>query len=166
MHELLRQYAAEKLEGSREADTARDAHCAYYARFLYQREADLKGQRQLGAMDEIDAEFENARVAWNRGLKQKDYSAIKQLLRSLGWYCTYRSRDQEIEELLQKAQQQLASHCGDEPHPIWARISVAKFYANPNNIDRGQIEMSLAISQRYDDREMITLKPYLSSRKA
>lgn len=72
MHEVLRGYAAEKLATSEMANVARDAHSAYFAEFLHQREADLKGRRQLGALDEIEADFENVRAAWNWALEQKN----------------------------------------------------------------------------------------------
>ena len=85
LHELLRQYVADKLETSGEANAARDAHSVYYADFLYQREEDLKGRRQLGALDEIEADFENVRAAWIWAIKQMNYTVIGQLLRSLGW---------------------------------------------------------------------------------
>jgi len=66
LHEILRQYAAEKLAGlpGEEQDT-RDRHARYYLRFLHQREDDLKGRRQVEALDEIAAEVENVRAAWH-----------------------------------------------------------------------------------------------------
>jgi tetratricopeptide (TPR) repeat protein len=157
MHELLRSYAAEKLKTSEKADVARDSHSAYYAEFLHQREADLKGRRQLGALDEIEADFENARAAWNWALKVENCIAIGQLLRSLGWFCTFRSRSQEHKELLQQARRQLAPCPGDEPHPVWGRILVAEFYARPHEIDRSQVERGLAIAERHRDLEAMAV---------
>ncbi len=157
MHELLRQYAAEKLEISGEINAARDAHSAYYAEFLHQREADLEGRRQLEAIEEIEADFENARAAWNWALKQKNYAAIGQLLSSLSWFCTYRSRNQENKELFQQAREQLAPDPGDEPHLVWGRILAAEFFARPSEVDRAQIERALAIAQQYGHRGMIAV---------
>ncbi len=157
MHELLRQYAAEKLETLGGADAARDAHSAYYAEFLHQREADLKGRRQLEALDEIEADFENGRAAWNWALKQKNYTAISQSLRSLGWFCEFRSRNQEYEELFQRAREQLAPGPDDEPHPVWGRILVAEFYARHHEVDSAQIERGLAIVQKHSDLEAIAV---------
>jgi predicted ATPase len=61
MHELLRQYAKEKLADQGTTERLRDAHCAYYLTFLGQHERDLKARRQLEAMNEVDPEFENIR---------------------------------------------------------------------------------------------------------
>lgn len=65
VHELLRQYAAEKLAQSPE-DVAEvyDRHCAYYADFLYRRRFDVRGGRQRAAVAEIEPELENIRAAW------------------------------------------------------------------------------------------------------
>jgi predicted ATPase/DNA-binding SARP family transcriptional activator len=157
VHDLLRGYAAEKLETSGEADAVRDAYCAYYAGFLHQREADLKGRRQLGALDEIEADFENVRAAWNWALEQKNYTVIGRLVRSLGWFCKFRSRHQEHEELLQRAREQLAPGPDDEPHPVWGRILIAEYYARPHEVDRSQVERGLAILQKHgDDLETIS----------
>ncbi|NIP84114.1 MAG: AAA family ATPase, partial [Planctomycetales bacterium] len=66
IHELLRQYAAEKLlgEGPAEEEAARDRHCTYYAGFLRQREAHLIGRNQKQALAEVGAEIENVRAGW------------------------------------------------------------------------------------------------------
>jgi serine/threonine protein kinase/predicted ATPase len=155
MQELLRQYTTEKLEASGAADAARDAHSTYYADFLHQRERDLKGHRQLAALAEIDIEFENARTAWNWALNQKDYAVAKLLLGSLGWYCTFRGRNREHQELFRHAREQLAPVTGEEAHPVWGRILVAEFYASPHEVDSQQIETSLAIAQQHDDRGIV-----------
>jgi len=66
IHELLRQYAAEKLRKVPAEDAAaRDSHCAYYAGFLQGREAQLLGRGQRQALAEIGAEIENVRTAWD-----------------------------------------------------------------------------------------------------
>jgi predicted ATPase/DNA-binding SARP family transcriptional activator len=157
VHELLRGYAAEKLETSGEADAVRDAYCAYYAGFLHQREADLKGRRQLGALDEIEADFENARAAWNWALKQKNYAAACQLVRSLGWFCEFRSRYHEHRELFQRAREQLAPGLDDEPHRVWGRILVADFFTRRHEVDSTQIERGLAIARKHNDLEVIVV---------
>lgn len=66
VHELLRQYAEEKLDGSPAAsEAAHDRHCAYYAAALEGWAEDLKGSRQQVALAEITADGENARAVWN-----------------------------------------------------------------------------------------------------
>src|SRR5690606_27250742 len=64
LHELLRQYADEELEATGASESTRAAHSAYYAAFIHERVEDLKGRRQIEAITEINADFENARTAW------------------------------------------------------------------------------------------------------
>ena len=106
----------------------------------------LTASESTGDKDQYEADHENARAAWNWALKQKNYTAIGQLLRSLSWFCAYRSRNQERKELFQQAREQLAPGPDDEPHPVWGRILAAEFFARPSEVDRAQIERSLAIA--------------------
>ena len=65
IHELLRQYAAERLAQSPDAgETARDRHAAFYAAALEQWAIDLRGARQQAALAEMEADIENARASW------------------------------------------------------------------------------------------------------
>ena len=64
LHELLRQYAEERLEGCGQKNATRDAHSAYYADLLEKLWPDVKGRRQVGALFEMDTDLENLRAAW------------------------------------------------------------------------------------------------------
>ncbi|MFC2053571.1 LuxR C-terminal-related transcriptional regulator [Chloroflexota bacterium] len=65
VHELLRQCAQERLEKTPETSvSAQEAHAAYYAEFMQQRWEYLKGDRQMQALAEIEADIENVRAAW------------------------------------------------------------------------------------------------------
>jgi predicted ATPase len=86
-HELLRQYAVEKLETSGQADAARAAHSAYYAEFLHQRETDLSVHKQSKTLDEIDANLENVLAAWAWALQRKDYPTIRRAMEGLRLFC-------------------------------------------------------------------------------
>src|SRR5436305_12227069 len=56
IHELLRQYGAERLTETQQGARIRDKHGRYFADFMARREADLKGRRQLAALNEIAAD--------------------------------------------------------------------------------------------------------------
>ncbi|MBI5667652.1 MAG: tetratricopeptide repeat protein [Chloroflexi bacterium] len=60
VHELLRQYAEQKLTPD-EKQATRDAHSSYYLNLLHQRQRDLEGGRQLEALREIGSDIENVR---------------------------------------------------------------------------------------------------------
>ncbi len=104
LHELVRQYAAEQLNTSGEADALRDGHSAYYLDFLAQREADIKGRRQLPALKEIAADFDNVRVAWSRALQRKDATLVSGTLEGLTHFCDMTARQWQGEELLLEAE--------------------------------------------------------------
>jgi predicted ATPase/DNA-binding CsgD family transcriptional regulator len=73
IHELLRQYAQEKLEAKPEARiNAQGAHAAYFAAFMEDRWPDLRGGRQMEALVEIESDIENVRAAWRYCLDRVD----------------------------------------------------------------------------------------------
>jgi tetratricopeptide (TPR) repeat protein len=109
IHELLRQYAAERLgevPGARE--TAKDRHCAHYAQLLHAKEADLIGRHQREALAEIEAEIENVRAAWNWAVDQGKIEEIDHSLESLAEFYRIRGRFQEGEQAFARAVQRLA----------------------------------------------------------
>ncbi|MEA3438824.1 MAG: LuxR C-terminal-related transcriptional regulator [Chloroflexota bacterium] len=86
VHELLRQYAQERLEETPEASfSAQGAHAAYYAEFMQERWGDLKGSRQMRALAEIEADIENVRAAWRYCLEQRNIPQIWKFINGL-WY--------------------------------------------------------------------------------
>jgi predicted ATPase len=91
--ELLRQYAAEKLDGSPAASQAvRDQHSAYYAAALQQWAADLRGSQQQLALAEIEADSENARAAWNWALERGQVERLEQSMDGLCRFYEWRGR--------------------------------------------------------------------------
>jgi predicted ATPase/DNA-binding SARP family transcriptional activator len=94
MHELLRQYAAEKLQTSpQESNAAHKRHCEYYAAFLHDRGEALKGERQQAALAELRTDIENARAAWNWAVEQNQARrlnhAVDGLCRFYEWQGCY-----------------------------------------------------------------------------
>ncbi len=107
VHELLRQYAEEKLREDADNAQARDRHSHYFADFMHDRADDLKGRRQRPALDEIEADFENVRTGWNRAVERQDGEAILRSLESLYLFCEMRSRFHEGMELFWHAHSRL-----------------------------------------------------------
>jgi predicted ATPase/DNA-binding SARP family transcriptional activator len=94
LHELLRQYGAERLAAlpSEQAETRRK-HKAYYASFLEKRRPALENQPEPGAMREIERELGNIRGAWEVLLTQGEPETIANFLEGLwrfygrkGWF--------------------------------------------------------------------------------
>jgi predicted ATPase/DNA-binding CsgD family transcriptional regulator len=160
IHELLRQYAGEQLEASGEAGAARDAHCTYYLNTLYEREADLKGRRQLEALDDIESDIDNVRAAWSWAVNKKADTAIDGALESLFWFCHLRSRFQEGAECLRLAQEQFAPTSGEEPRRVWGRL-LARWGQLQSQLPGGHedaracVERSLEIARRNENQAEI-----------
>jgi predicted ATPase/DNA-binding CsgD family transcriptional regulator len=87
VHELLRQYAQERLEATpEEAARVRDLHCIHYTDFIYARTEDIQGVRQREAVDEIAAEIENVRAAWRWAIEKGQVDAIQKSAATLQFY--------------------------------------------------------------------------------
>ncbi|HOT92645.1 MAG TPA: tetratricopeptide repeat protein [Anaerolineae bacterium] len=90
LHPLLHQYIAEKLDATGEATTVYAEHARYYATFLEQREAHLKGAAQKQTLSEITLESDNVRRAWEWAVSQGQARAVEQALESLYHFCDIR----------------------------------------------------------------------------
>jgi len=100
MHELLRQYAAEKLhERPRAEEAANTRHAHYFTTFLAERRARLQSAEQRAALAEIAVEIENARRAWSFALTAGWADTIEGCLESLYDFFDIRCRFQEGIEL-------------------------------------------------------------------
>ncbi len=94
VHELLRQYASEKLAQSElEGTAAHDRHSSHYAAALERWAGDLKGPQQQAASSEMQAEGENLRLAWYWAVEQRRVERLEQAMEGLmefywllGWY--------------------------------------------------------------------------------
>jgi predicted ATPase/class 3 adenylate cyclase len=95
-HELLRQYAAERLAADPDKErAARERHAAYYLGALAGHGSDLKGARQREALDAIEAESENVRAAWAWATGQRRADLLAPALEPLGWFYKWRGRYEE-----------------------------------------------------------------------
>jgi predicted ATPase len=89
-HEILRQYAAEKLGGCPDIESdIKNRHCLYYLELLRRCESAI----QAGRQQNILPEKENTRVSWQYAIEHKKIAAIGQAMEALrllydaqGWY--------------------------------------------------------------------------------
>ena len=99
LHELLRQYAADRLEALGENETIAQAHAAYFLDYLQgQGEGEKAGQRQA-----IRLELANIRAAWETAVSQEDEAALLQAAGTLHNFYSAESRFQEGIALFQGA---------------------------------------------------------------
>ncbi|MBZ0297861.1 MAG: tetratricopeptide repeat protein [Anaerolineae bacterium] len=98
MHELLRQYAAEKFQQMADREAVIEQHSAYYAAFAGRWGRALEQGQQIEALEVIAREFENIRAAWHHALDTSQDMLLKELVDT--WYFfDIRGRWQEGNEL-------------------------------------------------------------------
>jgi predicted ATPase/DNA-binding CsgD family transcriptional regulator len=87
IHEVLRQYGAEKLarEPALEA-AARDQHSRHYCDWVSQQEAGIKGAEQQAVWDAIQADIENVRAACMWAATEGRVSRLEQAVNALGLF--------------------------------------------------------------------------------
>jgi predicted ATPase/DNA-binding SARP family transcriptional activator len=123
MHELLRSYAAEKLDGSPAAgDAARDRHGDYYVAALQRWGEDLKGPLQQAALAKMDSDIRNARTAWDWAVKRKQVERLDRAIDGLCRFYAWRRRDSEGEAACRMAAKRLTGTASGTERRALARI--------------------------------------------
>ena len=151
MHELLRQYAAEKLEADPQKQEETQAqHARYFAAFLEQQARYLQGAKQKQALTEIGLEIENARQAWQLAVARGNVYQVEQSLESLYHFYNIRSRLQEGIDLFTQA---LDRWIGDAQQArIFGKVRSRQgaLYRHLGHYQQARIslEQSLIISER------------------
>ena len=148
LHELLRQFAAEQLRFEGEDEAMFATHSRYYADYLQQRLADLKGRRQIPAMMEINTDFENIRTAWNFAARHRLEPVIGAMINALEVFCSLRERDAEGLALFQFAERQFAPAPGEVPTRLWGQLLSR---AAGGETGKAPAERALAIARQHED---------------
>lgn len=137
LHELLRQYAAEKLEITAQTETVRAAHAAYFADFLQQQEADLKSQGQRRAKVAIAADFENVRQAWLWAVERRDHATLDRAIEGLYWFLYHDlQRYHAGQALFQSGREMLAPSENEAPHSLWGKLLARVLPYGPGNFEQ------------------------------
>jgi predicted ATPase/DNA-binding NarL/FixJ family response regulator len=162
LHELLRQYAAEKLQSSGQTDTTRDAYSAYYADFLRRMWTPLRTARQAETLDEIEPEFDNIRNAWGWMVEQRRTEELSRSIYCLWYFCDLRCRHYEALRLLVQAEDMLRPFAGDNAvdRVIGQILGRRGFFVNElgkSQEARPIIEESLALVRRAGSPEDVAM---------
>lgn len=102
VHELLRQYGTEHMAADGQTDAVQEAHTRYYLTLLYRLEADIKGKRQIAALDDIQADFENIRLAWGWAVGRGESQLLYHAAESLHFFADMRARYYDVMVLFQQ----------------------------------------------------------------
>jgi predicted ATPase/DNA-binding SARP family transcriptional activator len=84
LHELLRHYAATRLETLAQTKAAHQAHLAFYVALAEEAAANLEGPQQRSWLDRLESERHNLRQALRWALEQRDITLAARLTGSLG----------------------------------------------------------------------------------
>lgn len=153
IHELLRQYSAEKLAdlGEDLLQSTHMAYCAYFCRRIAEQSPRLKGHQQIEALTDIEADLPNVRAAWLWAIDQYDTDLMRQALPGLSAFLHMRNRYHEGIELFQFA----LDHVNQSDSELYAElcIKLGRTYASVGNRPLGleYLEQGLAIATELDD---------------
>jgi predicted ATPase/DNA-binding CsgD family transcriptional regulator len=127
LHELLRQYAGERLAASSDHQGVLGAFVGYYLAFVRQRETRMISDSAPRALDEVQADFDNIRQAFARIIENRDLDSARAALPGLYAFCDMRSRFYEGEALFRMASEGLAPRTGERPEPPWGLALLSWF---------------------------------------
>ena len=84
VHDLLRQYAAERLRADPTLTaTVHNRHCRYYAHLMAAHSAQLKSEDLPAALAVLSAERDNVRAAWDWAVSQRRVDELNQFMECL-----------------------------------------------------------------------------------
>lgn len=156
IHSLLQQFAAAKLVDETLAAT-KSRHALYYAQLLAALEADLKGSKQIEALNIIAREVDNVRAAWGWALGQSPHPETVQpiitlSLESLAMFHLTRGWYQEGTDWFARAVQWLKSDSERTDDLLLGRLlerqASCGLFINSSDITEQLLQQSLQIFQR------------------
>jgi predicted ATPase/DNA-binding SARP family transcriptional activator/Tfp pilus assembly protein PilF len=153
MHQLLRQYAAEKLDAMSEMrEAVHVRHARHFTAFLGRQRPRLKTAEQRQALEEIELEIENARLAWDEAISRGWAEQVEQSLEGFYQFYNVRGRFREGVDLLGEAIERWRSDVQYERVYGAALARQAVLRVKLSHYDRAEmaLEESLSIYQRLD----------------
>jgi predicted ATPase/DNA-binding CsgD family transcriptional regulator len=103
MLEIIREYAAERLEASGEAETLRRRHAEYFLSLAEQAAPELLGPQQSNWLERLEREHDNLRAALGWALERGAEALGLPLVAALGRFWAVRGHLSEGQEWLERA---------------------------------------------------------------
>ncbi|MDQ4078441.1 MAG: tetratricopeptide repeat protein, partial [Chloroflexota bacterium] len=130
LHELLRQYGAEKMAQNPDAaGRLADRHSAYYCGFLTRHGVHFNRERQREALAAAEAEADNVQVAWYRAVQQRHSALIQSAMEGLGYFYMWQGRNQKGQKAFQHAAEHLMQPASDRAMMVGERSLLAGLLA-------------------------------------
>ena len=167
IHELLRQFGAEKLREKYNEESARTAHSHYYLHALAEQETALKGKNQRETLVGITADYENVRTAWLWAAAHKQVGLIFRAAESIYYYHLTQSLYEDGRRVMVQAVERLEHDSKPEAISIRCRLMAYQgmFAFLPGRSQEGKslIEKSVSLlGHQEDEAALITPLNFLA----
>ena len=151
MLETIREYAAERLRDSSDAETLRHRHALWFARLLEASEETLEGSGQDALLDLLEREHDNVRAALRWALDDSQDDLALRLAAASAAFWWVRGYWNEGRRWLEAALEQSTAH--DETLRAKALVGAANLAARQGDYDRAAVlaDEGLAICRTLDD---------------
>lgn len=160
MHELLRQFAAEKLAATDEDRTEAEVrHTIFYLQQVARCEQALSGITQRTALDTINAGIDNIQAAWHRAADHRTWPLLDGALHVLYRFYHIRSRYSEGREQVAYALQQLTQADGaaeKSQSPLHQRLlaRLGAFHLALGELDVAERTLTVVLRDSTDPGEL------------
>ncbi len=124
LHEMLRQYGAERLADDAETEyRVRRRHCVCFCEIAHVHGEDLLGRGQMESIAVLEREAENLRVAWQWAVRGSDWALVDKAMDGLGFFHEWMGRLGDGEELFQMAASALEAGDGRDSSRLLAHAN-------------------------------------------
>ena len=144
LHDLVRQYAASRLAADGgEHEKAEAQHSGYYLDLLERRDTALRSRKQKTVLDELTAEIDNIRAAWNWGIVRGDIERVHGASATLWYLFQHHNWFAEGEALFREAAETIRARAprGEADDTVYALLAHAGYFA----FSRGKNEEALGL---------------------
>ena len=158
MLETIRQYAREKLAETREGESIRDKHLAYFVKFAEQAEPELYRSNQVFWFHKLDDEIDNLRLALEWSLATNVEAGL-QIAAALWRFWDPHGHQQEIENRLRQLLEQHETSNTLHAQSLAVHSSFIFIQGNPEEASR-LAEHSLQMARALSDKQIEALTLY------
>jgi predicted ATPase len=162
IHELVRQYGEAQLIAQDELTTTQNSHALYYAQFMAQQWVLFKSPRQIDALNTIEGDYENVRIAWHYLVDTRQAAALREFISCMWFFTLIRRGIYEQLELMVLAVEKLRSVEQSEArdislgHALSRQAATLELFRRMENVQAISNE-AVTILQQYDCPEEMVL---------
>ncbi len=149
--EPIRRYALDRLDDADEDTTVRDRHLDYFVAFVEAAEPELDRNKDAWRA-QVEVEYENVRVALDRGLAAADPDRGRRLAAALPWLWNLQRRGAEGLAYMRRA----VERAPDDRSVLQAKLltSLGLVADTTSPFDLGAVEQGLAIAAENGDSRL------------